>query len=99
MLIDPPAGSNTVIGYNHQGADRRKTRCPRPDRPHAQIQGWPSDLRPLQARFSTGVGQIKGSGDLNRFRLRGLVMVNGEWALMATTHNLHNLCRASIATA
>jgi hypothetical protein len=33
-------------------------------------------------------GQIKGSRGLNRFRLRGLEQVNGEWALIATTHNL-----------
>jgi len=34
------------------------------------------------------VGQIKGSRRLVQFRLRGLEKVNGEWALMATTHNL-----------
>ena len=44
-------------------------------------------------------GQIKGARDLNRFRLRGLGKVNGEWALMATTHNLLKLFRASLATA
>ena len=33
-------------------------------------------------------GQIKGARCLDRFRLRGLEKVNGEWALMATTHNL-----------
>jgi len=33
-------------------------------------------------------GQIKGARGLDRFRLRGLEKVNGEWALMATTHNL-----------
>ncbi len=30
-------------------------------------------------------GQIKGSRRLDRFRLRGMEKVNGEWALMATT--------------
>jgi len=44
-------------------------------------------------------GQIKGSRGLNRFGLRGLEKVNGEWALMATTHNLLKLFRASMATA
>jgi transposase len=44
-------------------------------------------------------GQIKGSRGLNRFRLRGLEQVNGEWALMATTHNLLKLFRATLATA
>jgi transposase len=43
-------------------------------------------------------GQIKGSRGLNRFRLRGLEQVNGEWALIATTHNLLKLFRASMAT-
>ena len=44
-------------------------------------------------------GQIKGARGLDRFRLRGLENVNGEWALMATTHNLLKLFRASLATA
>jgi transposase len=44
-------------------------------------------------------GQIKGARGLDRFRLRGLEQVNGEWALMATTHNLLKLFRASMATA
>ena len=44
-------------------------------------------------------GQIKGSRRLDRFRLRGLEQVNGEWALMATTHNLLKLFRASLARA
>jgi transposase len=44
-------------------------------------------------------GQIKGSRGLHGFRLRGLEKVNGEWALMATTHNLLKLFRASMATA
>ena len=44
-------------------------------------------------------GQIKGARGLDRFRLRGLEKVNGEWALMAATHNLLKLFRASLATA
>jgi len=44
-------------------------------------------------------GQIKGARRLDRFRLRGLEQVNGEWALMATTHNILKLFRASLATA
>ena len=44
-------------------------------------------------------GQIKGSRRLDRFRLRGLENVNGEWALMATTHNILKLFRASTAIA
>ena len=44
-------------------------------------------------------GQIKGARGLDRVRLRGLVKVNGEWALMATTHNLLKLFRASAAAA
>ena len=43
-------------------------------------------------------GQIKGARGLDRFRLRGLEKVNGEWALMATTHNILKLFRASVAT-
>ncbi len=44
-------------------------------------------------------GQIKGARRLDRFRLRGLEKVNGEWALMATTHNLLKLFRATVAMA
>jgi transposase len=43
-------------------------------------------------------GQIKGARRMDRFRLRGLEQVNGEWALMATTHNILKLFRASVAT-
>ncbi|MFQ6540391.1 MULTISPECIES: transposase, partial [Aphanothece] len=43
-------------------------------------------------------GQIKGARRLVRFRLRGMEKVNGEWALMATNHNLLKLFRASVAT-
>lgn len=35
---------------------------------------------------------------LDRSRLRGLDQVNGEWALMATIHNILKLCQASLAT-
>lgn len=42
-------------------------------------------------------GQIKGARGLDRFRLRGMEKVNGEWALMATTHILLKLSRASAA--
>lgn len=44
-------------------------------------------------------GQIKSSRGLDRFRLRGLERVNGEWSLMATSHNLLKLFRASMTLA
>jgi transposase len=44
-------------------------------------------------------GQIKGARRLDRFRLRSLEKVNGEWALMATTHNILKLFRATVLTA
>ena len=44
-------------------------------------------------------GKIKGARSLDPFRLRGLEKVNGEWTLMATTHNILKLFRASLATA
>ena len=44
-------------------------------------------------------GQINGSRRLDRFRLRGLEKVNGEWSLMATTHNILKLFRAKVALA
>lgn len=44
-------------------------------------------------------GQIKGARGLDRFRLRGLEKVNGEWALIATTDNILKLFRATMLTA
>jgi hypothetical protein len=41
-------------------------------------------------------GQIKGARGLDCFLLRGLEKVNGEWALMATTHNIGKLHRAAL---
>jgi hypothetical protein len=42
-------------------------------------------------------GQIKGARGLDCFLLRGLEKVNGEWGLMATTHNIGKLHRAALA--
>jgi transposase len=44
-------------------------------------------------------GQIKGARGLDRFLLRGLDKVNGEWALMAITHNIGKMHRAALAAA
>ena len=38
-------------------------------------------------------GQIKEARGLRRFLLRGLEKVNGEWLLIAATHNLLKLFR------
>jgi hypothetical protein len=38
-------------------------------------------------------GQIKEGRGIRRFLLRGLEKVNGEWALIAATHNLLKLFR------
>ncbi len=46
-----------------------------------------------------GFGQISGSRQQERFRLRGLEQVNGEWALMAATPNILKLFRASLVSA
>jgi transposase len=42
-------------------------------------------------------GQIKGARGLDCFLLRGLEKVNGEWTLMAITHNIGKLHRAALA--
>jgi transposase len=41
-------------------------------------------------------GQIKGARGLDRFLLRGLEKVDGEWTLMAISHNLLKLHRATL---
>jgi hypothetical protein len=43
-------------------------------------------------------GEIKGARSLDCFRMRGPEKLNGEWALMVTTHNLPTRFRASLAT-
>jgi hypothetical protein len=42
-------------------------------------------------------GQIKGAWGLDRFLLRGLEKVDGEWSLMAITHNIDKLHRGALA--
>ena len=44
-------------------------------------------------------GQTKAVRGPDRFLLRGLEKVNGEWSLMATTHNILKLFRAAISVA
>ena len=41
-------------------------------------------------------GQIKEARGLDRFLLRGLEKVDGEWTLMAITHNLLKLHRVAL---
>ncbi len=47
--------------------------------------------------FEPVFGQIKRARGLDRFLLRGLEKVNGEWALMVITHNIGKLHRAALA--
>jgi hypothetical protein len=42
------------------------------------------------------VAQIKGARGLDHFLLRGLEKIDGEWTLMAITHNLLKLHRAAL---
>ena len=42
-------------------------------------------------------GQIKDSRGLNKFLLRGLNKVNGEWNLMCITHNILKLWKKTVA--
>jgi len=44
-------------------------------------------------------GQIKGVRGLRRFSMRGLAAVEGEWSLIALTHNLLKLWRSRALTA
>jgi IS5 family transposase len=44
-------------------------------------------------------GQIKAARGIRAFLLRGLAKVRGEWSLIAMTHNLLKLWRASAAPA
>ena len=102
-------GLNAYISTSRQQHGQR----PRPSRgkPPADLDARGRMDRKLRSKAGQAIyglrktivepvfGQIKGSRGLNRFRLRGLEQVNGEWALMATTHNILKLFRASLATA
>jgi len=102
-------GLNAYISTSRQQHGKR----PRPfrGRPPADLDARGRMDRKLRSKAGQTVyalrktivepvfGQIKGARGLDRFRLRGLEKVNGEWALMATTHNLLKLFRASLATA
>jgi hypothetical protein len=101
-------GLNAYISISRQQHGKR----PRPSRgrPPADLDDRGRMERKLRSKAGQAVyalrktivepvfGQIKGARGLDRFRLRGLEKVNGEWALMATTHNLLKLFRASLAT-
>ena len=102
-------GLNAYISTSRQQHGQR----PRPSRgrPPADLDARGRMDRKLRSKAGQTVyalrktivepvfGQIKGARGLDRFRLRGLEKVNGEWALMATTHNLLKLFRASAAAA
>ena len=102
-------GLNAYISTSRQQHGQR----PRPSRgrPPADLDARGRMDRKLRSKAGQAIyglrktivepvfGQIKGSRGLDRFRLRGLEKVNGEWALMATTHNLLKLFRASAAAA
>ena len=45
------------------------------------------------------LGQIKETGGLRRFLLRGLKKVRAEWALIALTHDLLKISRAQLRSA
>ena len=102
-------GLNAYISTSRQQHGQR----PRPSRgrPPADLDARGRMDRKLRSKAGQTVyalrktlvepvfGQIKGARGLDRFRLRGLEKVNEEWALMATTHNLLKLFRASAAAA
>ena len=101
-------GLNAYISTSRQQHGQR----PRPSRgkPPADLDARGRMDRKLRSKAGQTVyalrktivepvfGQIKGARGLDRFRLRGLEKVNGEWALMATTHNMLKLFRASLTT-
>jgi transposase len=102
-------GLNAYISTSRQQHGQR----PRPSRgrPPADLDARGRMDRKLRSKAGQTVyalrktivepvfGQIKGARGLDRLRLQGLEKVNGEWALMATTHNLLKLFRGSLARA
>ena len=59
--------------------------------------GYRSRYRLRKPTVEPVFGQIKGARGLDRFVLRGLEKVDGEWSLMAITHNIGKLHRAALA--
>jgi transposase len=88
LADQPPPRGRTPHGLTPQERMERKLRTKRGQAIYRQ-RGCS-----VEAVF----GQMEGRG-LNRFWLRGLRKVQGEWSLFCTTHNLLKLWRWSGATA
>jgi len=80
-------GDATATGQRQHGLAARMARRLR----HA---GHRSRYRLRKVVVEPVFGQIKGAMGFGRFLLRGLAKVTGEWALVATAHNLRKLLAA-----
>jgi len=96
-MDDTPAARSKAKAI--AGESPQRSGCPRPDGPQAQVQGRSGDLRAAQDDRGAGVRPDKSRTRPGGFQLRGLEKVNGEWSLMATTHNILKLFRAAISVA
>jgi len=56
--------------------------------PQAQIQERIQDLRPARSDLRTGEQSNQGMPGFAALSVEGLEKVNGEWHLIAATHNL-----------
>ena len=98
MPTSLPAGRSTAGGHGHHGVQ--------PQEIWMHGAGWTANSDPKPAKRSTpcarsspnrSLVRLKGARGLDRFLLRGLEKVDGEWTLMAITHNIGKLHRASPA--
>lgn len=91
-----------------EGARTKTSGCLRADGPEDPLESPPSsgERCPAQAEaISAGeqtilkpiLGRTKGARGLDRFQLRGMEKVSGEWHLIATTYNILKMFRAELA--
>jgi len=79
------------------GASSKRSGCTGPDGPQTPLQTGQAIYALRKIIAEPVFAQIKGARGLDRSLLRGLKKVDGEWALMAITHNIGKLHRAALA--
>ncbi len=92
MRTSPPIDSSTASGSGYP-----KTSMPE-SKWIVSSARWPAKRStPWAKPFEPLFGQTKSLRVLDRFLLRGQGAADAEWSLMASTHNILKLFRASLA--
>jgi hypothetical protein len=97
--ISPPAVRSTANGHSHRGAAPRDLDA----RGRMDRKIGSKAAQAIYALRKTIIepvfGQTKAARGLDRFLLRGMEKVSGQWHLIAITHNILKMFRAELAAA